>query len=225
MKRFAIVTTSLYFLALAVLTAPVLWAAFGIVGKETRPDSYVAIFQAPQYWIWVAVMVASQLALLVVPVRVASRRPVAQRSLLWPVIVGGLMLAGLVAGGLASILEFIMKGEWVDGAGGWAVIAIGPLTWLTWSIIFYRANRQNDPSDVVSRVCRWMFRGSILELLVAIPTHIVARHRDYCCAGFGTFIGLTMGFSVMLISYGPAVLFLFVNRWKKLHPTAGVEKP
>jgi hypothetical protein len=56
-------------------------------------------------------------------------------------------------------------------------------------------------------------------LLIAVPTHIVARCRDYCCAGFMTFLGLTMGVSVMLFAFGPALLFLFAERWKRLHPT------
>ena len=68
-----------------------------------------------------------------------------------------------------------------------------------------------------------MLRGSILELLVAVPTHIVARSRDYCCAGFMTFIGLTLGISVMLFSYGPAVFFLYVDRWRRLHPAPAGE--
>jgi len=75
-----------------------------------------------------------------------------------------------------------------------------------------------EPDDLVSRQCRCLLKGSVLELLIAVPTHIVARYRDYCCAGFMTFIGLTMGVSVMLFAYGPAVFFLFAERWKRLHP-------
>jgi hypothetical protein len=33
-----------------------------------------------------------------------------------------------------------------------------------------------------------------------------------------TFIGLTMGMSVMLFSFGPGVFFLFAARWRRLHP-------
>ena len=53
---------------------------------------------------------------------------------------------------------------------------------------------------------------------IAVPTHIVARSRDYCCAGFMTFFGLTMGISVMLFAFGPAVFFLYIDRWRRLHP-------
>ncbi len=33
-----------------------------------------------------------------------------------------------------------------------------------------------------------------------------------------TFIGLSLGISVMLFSFGPAVFFLYVDRWRRLHP-------
>jgi hypothetical protein len=33
-----------------------------------------------------------------------------------------------------------------------------------------------------------------------------------------TFIGITFGLSVMLFSFGPAVFFLYVDRWRRLHP-------
>ena len=63
-----------------------------------------------------------------------------------------------------------------------------------------------------------MLRGSILELLIAVPSHIVVRWRGECCAGFFTFFGITMGISVMLLSFGPAVFFLYYARWQKLQP-------
>jgi hypothetical protein len=75
-----------------------------------------------------------------------------------------------------------------------------------------------EPRDFVSRLCKSLLKGSILELLVAVPTHIVARCRDYCCAGAMTFVGLTLGMSVMLFSFGPGIFFLFAARWRRLHP-------
>jgi hypothetical protein len=61
-------------------------------------------------------------------------------------------------------------------------------------------------------------RGSILELLVAVPSHIVVRHRNDCCAPIGTFWGIVTGISIMLLSFGPGVFFLFVERCQRLHP-------
>ena len=60
--------------------------------------------------------------------------------------------------------------------------------------ILYRVRLKIFPAG------RVVFKGSILELLIAVPTHIVARYRDCCCARFMTFIGLAMGMSVMLFA-------------------------
>jgi hypothetical protein len=148
-------------------------------------------------------------------------RPVTQGPIWRTLLAGGLMAGCLVAGVFLSIYEFIMRDQGEANTFGWVAFALGLLTWVGWALVFYRMSRRVEPADLVTRQCRWLFRGSILELLIAVPTHIVARHRDYCCAGFLTFLGLTMGVSVMLFAFGPAVFFLFVERWKKLHPQRG----
>ncbi len=215
MKRWALVVVALYALILVVLTVPVALLAF--VPQADAKDM-VEVYRYGPYWLWVGVMVLGQAALLVVPVRVASRRPVAHRSLLWPIVTAGLMMGGLAVGGMYSLYEVAMREQALENWCWWAGIGAGIVIWGVWAVLFYRASRGADPSDVISRQCRLMLRGSILELLVAVPTHIVARSRDYCCAGAMTFIGLTLGISVMLFSYGPAVFFLYIERWRRLHP-------
>lgn len=125
----------------------------------------------------------------------------------------------LPVGAFCSIYEFGFH-----GAGGhwtiWTAIALGLAGWCAWALIFSRMSRMEEAGDCMSRLCRWLLRGSVLELLIAVPTHIVARCRDYCCAGVMTFIGLTLGMSVMLFSFGPGVFFLFAARWQRLHPQA-----
>jgi hypothetical protein len=213
MKRWALLVAALYLVVLLVLTAPVLMLAF-----PPKDVNLQEVYLHGLYWLWLAVMVVSQFALLVVPVRVASRRPVT-RGALWPtVLAGGLMAGALMLGAGFSILELLFRGDAPDGLSGWAIPGIAVLVWAIWSVVFYNVGRNADPADVVSRQCRLLLKGSILELLIAVPTHIVARYRDYCCAGVMTFIGITMGIGVMLFSFGPAVFFLYANRWKRLHP-------
>jgi hypothetical protein len=48
----------------------------------------------------------------------------------------------------------------------------------------------------------------------------MARHRDECCAPAATFWGITCGLTVMLLSFGPGVFFLFAGRMRKLKPAA-----
>ncbi len=220
MKRWALVVVTLYLLILAVLTVPVTLIAFA--PQANAMDVAAAYLYFP-FWLWLAVMGLAQTALLVVPVHVANRRPVARRSLLWPVVAAGLMMGGLAVGAMYSLYEVAARDKALDGWFWWAGIASGVVIWGVWSVLFYRSSREAEPADVVSRQCRLMLRGSILELLIAVPTHVVARSRDYCCAGAMTFIGLVLGISVMLFSFGPSVFFLYVARWRRLHPEPATE--
>lgn len=213
MKKWAWAVVFLYFLLLVVLTWPVGSLAF----YKNHDVKIAEMFSSKFYWLVLGVMVLAQAALLAVPVQVANRRPVARRSILLSLAVSGLMMAALILGAILSLREFIVKGFWWDQLQ-WVLLPICGAIWLAWTMVFYRLSRKGDPQGVISRECRSLLKGSILELLIAVPTHVVARHRDYCCAGFDTFFGLTMGLSVMLFSFGPGVFFLFAERWNKLHP-------
>lgn len=217
MKRWALVVVALYLLIVVALTLPVIEMAF-----SPRPELSEAakVFGYWAYWLGIGVMLLAQAALLVVPVRVAERRPVTRRSLLLPVITSGLMMAALAFGAIVSISEFTFKDQSPAGWVEFSLFAVPVLVWGGWTAVFLRFSRNADASDVISRQCRFLLKGSILELLIAVPTHLVARHRTYCCAGFMTFLGLTLGISVMLFSFGPAIFFLYVERWRRLHPQA-----
>ncbi len=219
MKRWALVVVALYLLILAVLTVPVTLLAFAPQAKAR--DIGEAYVQG-SFWLWLGVMGLAQAALLVVPVRVASRRPVTRRLLLWPVVTAGAMMGVLALGALYSLGEFTARDKVPDWLW-WAAIVCAALIWCVWAVLFYRSSRGAQPADVVSRQCRLMLQGSILELLIAVPTHIVARSRDYCCAGFMTFVGLALGICVMLFSFGPSVFFLYAARWRRLHPEPATE--
>lgn len=218
MKRWALLVAALYFLIFAALTVPAIALA---LSHQVGWGQALEVYASGWYWVWLVIMAGSQFALLSVPVRIASRRPVTKGAL-WPTLLaGGLMAAGLVAGAVGAIYEFIfgdkVKGDWI----GWLTLGLAGLSWCFWVAVFFRLSKTDSPTDWITRQCRWLLRGSILELLVAVPTHIAARSRNYCCAGFMTFAGLTMGISVMLFSFGPAVFFLYAARWKRLHPGQG----
>ena len=216
MKRWALIVAALYVAMLAVLTVPVAMLAFA---PDLGLGQAAAIYLCWPYWLWLAVMFVSQLALLTVPVGVAGLRPVARGPVRRTVLAGGLMAGGLAVGAFLSLYEFVFRDQGSGNWSGWTAFALGALAWCIWALVFFRMSRRAEPTDVVSRQCRLLLKGSVLELLIAVPTHIVARYRNYCCAGFMTFIGLSMGVSVMLFAFGPAVFVLFVERWKRLHPT------
>jgi MFS family permease len=219
MKRWAVIVAILYSLILGVLSLPVTLLAFvpNVSFKEGA-----GTYAQWQWWLLLALMGLAQAALLAVPVRMASRRPITRRPLALTVMVAALMMGGLVVGAFCSLYEFALgdkagEPKYSDWAG-WTALALGVAAWCAWGLIFFRLSRRAEPEDLVSRLCKCLLKGSILELLIAVPTHIVARCRDYCCAGFMTFVGLTLGMSVMLFSFGPGVFFLFAARWRRLHP-------
>jgi hypothetical protein len=92
----------------------------------------------------------------------------------------------------------------------------GLVLWMIWGLIFYHVAKAESGPALMQRATRWLLRGSILEFLVAVPCHVAVRYRQDCCAVYGTFWGLTMGLSVMLLAFGPGVFFLFAARARRL---------
>jgi hypothetical protein len=248
MKRWAVLTVFVYALALLVLTVPVILLAFGNWG--VKPEHHIvelalAFYTEPLYWIWLAILLAGQSLLLLLPIRITERRLPARRPLRIPVLVTGFFLGLLCLSGIVSLLCAILKDNgfiilnvqggvaslantfnhvsppnteefnWKDALG---MVVMMLVFWLIWAVIFRRATRQDDPDALLKRATHWLLRGSILELIIAVPSHVIVRRRDDCCAPAGTFWGIATGISVMLLCFGPGVFFLFVERMQKLKP-------
>ncbi|MFZ0962740.1 MAG: hypothetical protein WAO35_17870 [Terriglobia bacterium] len=216
MKRWAVLVVILYFAFLVALTGPFFLVAF--YPMESVRNA-LGIFSERMYWIALGVMIVGQAVMLLTPVDLALHRPASRRSVLWPILASGLMVGLLVVGAVISMDEYIRKEKATSSLT--VLLPVILVVWAVWTVVFYRTSRDAAPMDVVTRQCRYLLRGSILELLVAVPTHIVARARDYCCAGFLTFLGIAFGVAVMLFSFGPGVFFLFAARWKRLQPQPG----
>ena len=103
--------------------------------------------------------------------------------------------------------------DW-DGAE-WRSVQITLLGWLVtlwaiWSVVFYLYFR--NAGALVERIVSWLLKGSVLELLIAVPCHVFVRHREDCSAPAVTSFGIVTGIAVMLLSFGPSVLFLYKKR-------------
>src|SRR6185503_2290403 len=263
MKRWAVLVVLLYGVWLLLLTTPLLLLCgiqydrygSGGPGWEAKFDLSVVGKSVSHwgYWLWLAVMLAGQALLLLVPISAAEGRPVRRRKLLVPVIGASFFLGSLAFAGLLALLcafigddafELLEWGTRANQEQAWAVpgvaqgmkaAGVGPrsvlfdvlfvlalvgIFWMLWAILFLRGSRNDDPDALSRRALRWLLRGSILELLVAVPTHVIVRQRNDCCAPYGTFWGIVCGLTVMLMSFGPGVFFLFVARARRLKPTA-----
>lgn len=220
MKRWAWITVALYLLAFLGLTVPVLLAAFHWGPTQGRMDlaAALSLYKSWGYWLWFAVAGAGQFLLLAVPVAVAEGRPEAQRPLRVSVATAAFLLAAICATGLTALTAGIWGDKGFELRGLAACLL---LAWAGWGYLFHGFAQQTGPEAITRRLTTWLLRGSILELLVAVPSHVIARRRGDCCAPIFTFWGIVAGLSVMAMCFGPGAFFLFVERMKRLKPPMG----
>ena len=122
-------------------------------------------------------------------------------------------MAALALGFFGSIALMVWGENAVDEyLYDWPALIIPAIFWLVWGIVFYKSFSSEDPNSFTSSLTRWLLGGSILELLVVIPSHIISRHIDECCAPPFTLLGIATGLAVALMSFGQGVLFLFAQR-------------
>ena len=216
LTHWAVVVACLYVLIFIAITCPLIVLAWN---PHARMSEVAVIYTWWPYWVWVAVMFLCELGLLVVPVRVVSRRPVTRRPLIIPIIASGFMLGILVLAQVFTVAELSwLRGgrEPFAGVNLWSLLLLPCVAWAVWAITFYRLSHFESVENAVAAQSCILLTGSILELLVAIPTHVAARNRGQCCAGMYSFVGLSLGMSVMLFAFGPAVFFLYLARWRRL---------
>lgn len=205
MKRWVLLTILLYLLCLSVLTVP-LFLAFS--GKDSE---LLLVF----YGWFVPILVLVQGVLLLVPIAVIRERPIKRRNIILSAVIGAIPMAALALGFFGSLALMVWGENAVDEyLYDWSALIIPAIFWLVWGIVFYKSFSSEDPNTFTSNLTRWLLRGSILELIVAIPSHIISRHRHECCAPPFTLLGIATGIAIALMSFGPGVFFLFAQRIK-----------
>jgi hypothetical protein len=218
MTRWGILTAGLYACALVLLTVPFIQLA---LPAATVP---AAIYGTWGYWVWVAFMALCALVLVAAPVRLAGGRGRGRRPIALTIGVAGLLFALLVVGATASVGELLTHGaSWLGDDARTVIFRLAAIvlgSWALWATVLYWMTRRDAPIPAVQKVARALLAGSVLELLIAIPTHIVVRGRTECCAGVYTFLGLVTGVSIMLLSFGPGVIFLFNERAARIRQPA-----
>jgi hypothetical protein len=224
MRNWGLAVTLFYALIIAVLLVPVaVWLGVGIDASGLTgfhlhvKEAYATWFT----WVIVAVPVIGEFLLLFLRVdtsekRLKPRTHILVSSITTAFFLGLLTFAGVLGVGVA------LRGDksLPDGVPG--VVGAIAVAWAVWAIIFYRVHR--DSSDPISHAVTWLLRGSVLELLIAVPAHVIVRRRGDCSAPIATSFGITSGIAIMLLAFGPSVLLLYKQRIEKYSMKASTGK-
>lgn len=217
MKKWGLVITLFYGLLVMGLFLPVTLFLFS---SSLTASDFKGAYAAWFPWTCAGIVMLSEGLLLWLSVDTTPRRLKPRTPILVSAITTGLLLAIMT---LAMFLAvgLAVRGEPFLDIGWTAVLCAFAIPWLVWGVLFYRLCR--DSSDPVTRAVAWLFRGSILELLVAVPAHVIVRRRHDCCAPMVTSFGITSGIVIMLISFGPSVLLLYKKRMER-YATKGPDR-
>jgi hypothetical protein len=208
MRKWGIVISVFYALILLGLIVPavVFFSGAEFNGWSGFLSSVLESYKEWLFWIPAGAILAGQALLLFLSVDTSQKRLKPRSHILVSVTVGALLIALLSSAAIWS-LGFAIRGEhfWdpffktqKDTLAFWGAL------WLLWAILFYFYFR-NSPA-VATRLISWLLKGSVLELLIVVPCHVIVRRRHDCSAPIAT------GLAIMLLSFGPSVLFLYKKR-------------
>ena len=218
MAKWAFWTVMLYIGLVIVLFVPLLlWLTF--LGEYSISD-ILEINTSWQFWVVVGILVLIQAALLLIPVKITNDSYQPRRHIWIPIVATALAFSIVLIGIIWSIFAAIWGDDGWEAVYPWASLAFFAVSWLIWSILFYRFYRNTEPGALTQRLTTWLLRGSILELLIAVPSHIIVRRRNDCCAPGLTFFGIATGVVIMALAFGPGLFFLFCKRFEKMKPAS-----
>ncbi|HKV94873.1 MAG TPA: hypothetical protein VJW20_20175 [Candidatus Angelobacter sp.] len=209
MRKWGALVTLFYALVVLLLIVPgAVWIAKG---------ELLVIYKQWIAWFPIAIVIAGQALLLFLSVDTSFQRLKPRAHILVSGLVAGTLWA-LLSGAAIFALGFGIYGDRFGGRflDQYALACWGAL-WAIWLVIFYAYFRNS--SATITRVTSWLLKGSVLELLIAVPAHVAARRRHDCSAPAVTSFGIASGIAIMLLCFGPSVLLLYKKRMNEYAKT------
>lgn len=218
MAKWAFVTVLLYICLVVIVFMPlVFWVAF-YNEVEVDASDILEGYTAWQFWLLCGIIMVIQALMLLFPVKTAAVAPKPQRLIWVPLVTVGLLFSILVLGVVWSILMAIWGDDILGDYFSLASFAFVIFCWIVWLLVFYRFYRGVEAKTLFRRITTWLIRGSIVELLVAVPSHIIVRRRGDCSAPGFTWLGIAAGLVIMALAFGPGLFFLFRQRFERMKP-------
>jgi hypothetical protein len=147
--------------------------------------------------------------MVIVPVRAKLKRPIKRRSVWLPIIGASILIAILT-----YCIFMAAEDAFNSDSSPWDFWIVGVI-WLAWMVALGIISRNSNPVAMSARIYKTVIVGSLLELLTAVPLHVIARQRSECCAGLASGIAIAVGIIVAIVAIGPGIFFLFYRRWKQ----------
>lgn len=221
MRSWGYLISALY----AVLVAGLFLPAVVRLGGRSWSEAYQETFVAtgwPQLlpWLVVGLLVAGHALMLLLRVDTSWRRLKPRRRIWISAATVGFFLGLLVLAFVSCIWAAVSEkslthsplSPWYDDGGVRFFVWLMAL-WAGWGAVFFVYCRR-APAAIASMV-GWLLAGSVLELLVAVSTHVIVRRRGDCSAPVVTGFGIATGLAVMLACFGPGVLALYLKRHER----------
>jgi len=212
MRKWGIVISLFY----ALLVFGLLLPAGVIVAGDEHPLSGIllqdqfALYQEWLTWIPIVALLSGQAILLFLSVDTSFRKTRPRAHIAVSVIAGSMLFA-LLAVAVVLCVGFAVRGDkFLLADSELGLLGFWLALWVAWGVVFYLYFR--NASGATTKIVSWLLKGSVLELLIAVPCHVIVRRRDDCSAPIFTSFGIVTGIAVMLAAFGPSVLLLYKKR-------------
>jgi hypothetical protein len=214
MRRWGIVISLAYVVIVVALLGP----AFMILIDDKSAlsanffSTVLPLYKEWGFWLFVAVLALCQILLLFLSVDVSHKRLKPRTHIAITCVVTVTLITVLAVAAITSFgaaLSSKTLDDMLFNSAARELTILGAI-WAGWAVIFYLFFRNS--SSATAKAISWLIKGSVLELLIAIPCHVIVRRRDECCATIPTGFGISTGIAIMLLSFGPSVLFLYRKR-------------
>jgi len=209
MRKWGVLISIIYALIVLGLLTPMAVLLAGPSDLREFSHGVLAAYREWLAWFPIVIVLGGQALLFFLSVDTSQKRLKPRSHILLSCVLAGILTALLAFALIGAIGVAVQGDRFGEGAFANPFLFFG-LAWLFWGIVFYFFLR--NTSEIVNRVTSWLLRGSILELLVVVPCHVIVRRRHDCSAPMVTSFGIITGMAIMLLSFGPSVLFLYKKR-------------
>ena len=214
MRRWGILITGFYFLVVVCLLIPGMLTLAGYSPGTLK--AWLEVYHDWLVWIWIGMLVGGEALLLCLSIDVSEKRLRPRQHVLASVAMIALTMALLTCAGTISLFAAVVGDKlfdkpfepYLDSRLKLITWVLG--LWCVWGVVFWSCRKPTPPKP--AQLIQQLIKGSVLELLIAVPAHVIVRHRDDCSAPLATSFGIATGVAIMFLCFGPGVLLLYQKR-------------